>query len=172
MLVMRSKPTVGAPLAPLRLEIRRGVSTAPASRGEVLIADTDDEDGHRMVGQIRRALTRYLAAAPEPPGDDVVDTVVLCTSEVVTNALTHTASRVVMLTASVLEHGRAVRVAVADQDRTGRVRRSRATEDDEGGRGLGLLSRCAKWGCRRDAKGKEVWFVVPRRQRMSGWSHS
>jgi anti-anti-sigma factor len=81
---------------------------------------------------------------------------VLCVSEVVTNALIHAHSRPVM---AVGFAGDLVRVEVADQDSTLPVRRPYSTTATTG-RGLHILDELAQeWGVERTPTGKVVWFT-------------
>ena len=87
------------------------------------------------------------------------DATELLVSELVTNALVHTASRFrLTLTAA---HG-VLRCEVADSSRRGpRVFESDSTEDRESGRGMFLVDALAqRWGCHQDGPGKTVWFEL------------
>ncbi|WP_445025889.1 ATP-binding protein [Streptomyces sp. SAS_270] len=87
------------------------------------------------------------------------DTVELLVSELVTNALLHTASRFrLTLTAA---HG-VLRCEVADScRRSPRVFGTGVTEDRENGRGMFLVDALARrWGCHQDGSGKTVWFEL------------
>jgi len=91
---------------------------------------------------------------------EVADTVVLLTSEAVTNAFVHGRSAA-RLTVTVL-NGR-VRVEVADDN----SRHPRQVEQDDealDGRGLLLMTGLAlRWGVRDEPVGKTVWFEVQAR---------
>jgi anti-sigma regulatory factor (Ser/Thr protein kinase) len=87
------------------------------------------------------------------------DTAELLVSELVTNALVHTASRFrLTLTAA---HG-VLRCEVSDTDRRiPRVWETGVTEDRESGRGMFLVDALAeRWGCHRDGPGKTIWFEL------------
>jgi hypothetical protein len=85
------------------------------------------------------------------------ETLLLCLSEVVTNAVLHARTA---LTVRVVEIGETVRVEVADGSRSAPVRRSFA-EISPTGRGLHLLDRLAsRWGTVMTGRGKTVWFEI------------
>jgi two-component sensor histidine kinase len=87
---------------------------------------------------------------------DLADTVELLVSELATNALRHGRGdirlRLLMdatLVCEVWDNGYA------------QPRRRRASDTDEGGRGLQLVSLLAdRWGSRRTPSGKTVWFEL------------
>ncbi len=84
-----------------------------------------------------------------------LDELLLCVSEVVTNAVLHARSAVSMV---LTRTGDNVRVEVHDDDPTMPVRRNPAPETPTG-RGLLLLDRLtARWGASPSARGKVVWF--------------
>ena len=86
--------------------------------------------------------------------DDVVETATLLASELVTNALVHGKGRVELRLR--LTRDRLVLESV-DSD-AHMPRRRRATEEDEGGRGLHLVASLAdRWGFRSTEEGKVVW---------------
>ena len=110
----------------------------------------------RSAGQARQAVTSALIA--QVP-DSALDTLVLLTSELVTNVVAHaqtTCHLGVELFTDV------VRVSVSDED--GRPLAPRdATDEAENGRGLGLVEMLSSnWGVITRAQGKTVWFEVPR----------
>jgi two-component sensor histidine kinase len=96
------------------------------------------------------------AAVAEELGDrGRLDELLLCVSEVVTNAILHgrSAARVV-----VTVDGSTVRVEVHDDDPTLPVRRHPAA-DSPTGRGLLMLDRLTSlWGAEPSGQGKVVWF--------------
>ncbi|MDI3407905.1 ATP-binding protein [Streptomyces cavernicola] len=108
----------------------------------------------RAVPQARR-FVRAVIAGRVP--DDRLDDILLCTSELATNALQHTpAGR--MFSVRVVAAGGALRVELHDAgDGTPQVRE--VAEDDDRGRGLLLVAVLADdWGIsRRDGPGKSVW---------------
>ncbi len=102
-------------------------------------------------GRARALLTGWLVEA------DIVDSVVLLMSELVTNALVHGRSP---LSARLRRTGSRVIVEVADGDPR-MPRRRHADVDDEGGRGLELVSLIAsRWGTRSAGAGKVVWAEI------------
>lgn len=109
----------------------------------------------RAVRQARR-LTAQLCAAAGLVGD-LVETAVLLTSEVVTNAVIHGRSEAtVAVTATAAE----VLVEVGD-DNSRRPVLQPQDEDALDGRGIGLLQLAADdWGVREAQVGKVVWFVL------------
>ncbi|MEU2022325.1 ATP-binding protein [Streptomyces sp. NPDC016469] len=95
-------------------------------------------------------------------GGDTVDSVVLIVSELVTNAVVHTAGARVLCELRCLD-GR-LRVSVQDQgDQPDGPRLGRGA-DDEHGRGLLLVDSLARsWGSRDagDGSGRIVWAELP-----------
>ncbi|GAA3201960.1 ATP-binding SpoIIE family protein phosphatase [Actinocorallia longicatena] len=88
---------------------------------------------------------------------DHIDTTELLATELVTNSVRY-ATRPVELR---LVRTDALLVEVTDDDFALPVLRS-AADDDEGGRGLQLVSRLARrWGATRTTTGKVVWFEQP-----------
>jgi DNA-binding NarL/FixJ family response regulator len=89
--------------------------------------------------------------------EDVVDTAVLLTSEVVTNALIHGGSGIEMVVSRAA--GR-IRVTVSDSD-TGLIRRRRVRPTDQSGRGTDLVEALSDgWGICRLGQAKQVWFEL------------
>lgn len=89
--------------------------------------------------------------------DELVDPVLLLTSEVVTNALLHTGTR---LTVLVERSGTGVQVGVEDGSAVPPVQRRHSTTASTG-RGVQLLEAIAEtWGWQPTADGKLVWFRV------------
>ncbi len=88
----------------------------------------------------------------------VNDDAVLCVSELVSNALQHTASHAVTVTVSRDAGG--VRIEVGDESSVEPV--VRAAPDDERGRGLGIVSSVTSgWGVEHHADdGKSVWAAI------------
>ena len=91
--------------------------------------------------------------------DDLVDTAVLLTSEVITNAVLHGGSHVEL---SVARRAGCIRITVTDSD-TGLIRRRRAQLTDQSGRGTELIESLSDgWGIRRQGQAKQVWFELHR----------
>ena len=160
------------PREALRLVITRGGRGAvhklgnwPEPRHQVL-AWLDGRGAASAVSIVRAQVRDFLAASKLSISADLIDDVVLCTSEVVTNALVHTESRIVvvrLVTLADSARGAVVTAAVGDEDCTRPVKRP--SEQDcaaaVNGRGLALLTALSRWGCRTWGGGKDVWFVCP-----------
>lgn len=102
-----------------------------------------------------RAVRREFAKVFE--GHPCLEPMLLCLSEVVTNAVLH-ARTTLSVTAS--QHGDTVRVEVADGSPVQPVRR-RFADVSPTGRGLHLLDRLTtSWGIEPDGDGKTVWFEM------------
>jgi anti-sigma regulatory factor (Ser/Thr protein kinase) len=102
----------------------------------------------------RRAVASLLGASDL---DELVDTAVLLTSEVVTNAILHARSNVVVI---IVVTPPIVRVEVSDDaERYPEMRR--ADEEATSGRGMTLVDALASaWGVQPANGGKCVWFEV------------
>ncbi len=107
----------------------------------------------------RRFVTQALTGWDDEEGD-LIDTVTLLVSELVTNAVIHAGSEVEVMvrltdTAARIEVTDASARAVAPRD---------ATSEEDSGRGLALVGNLAKrWGVRPlPGGGKTVWFEVLR----------
>ncbi|MCD9899208.1 ATP-binding protein [Streptomyces sp. MT29] len=95
-------------------------------------------------------------------GGDVYDAAVLIVSELVTNAVVHTASTRVVCELRCL--GRRLRIAVQDQGHQPGGPRLRRCSDDEHGRGLLLVDTLSSaWGSHDagDHSGRIVWAELP-----------
>jgi anti-sigma regulatory factor (Ser/Thr protein kinase) len=89
----------------------------------------------------------------------LIERVELLVSEVVTNAVQHTASTRVTVTVETCPHSY-LEVSVHDHDRTVPQPRQ-ASPWDYGGRGLFLVEQLSdSWGTELDTSGKRVWFRV------------
>ncbi|MEU9186760.1 ATP-binding protein [Streptomyces sp. NPDC048484] len=115
------------------------------------------------VGLARRNVRELLSVWGVDP--ESCDNAVLVTSELVTNALTHTASK--WIVCRLRTDGHRLHLEVEDQNRGLAIPAQRtAGPDDQGGRGLmlvGVLS--SDWGVRDTAhgSGRAVWAVLPAR---------
>ena len=88
---------------------------------------------------------------------DLLDVIVLLTSEVVTNAVLHARTQARL---TVLVTKNKVRVEVVDGDSREPVPRQ-ARAEDTSGRGLQLVDvLSSRWGAERVGDGKRVWFEV------------
>jgi anti-sigma regulatory factor (Ser/Thr protein kinase) len=109
-----------------------------------------------QVGRARVFVGQVLGGCP------VSDEAVLLTSELVTNAITHTASgRDGKVTVTVYRADTRVRVEVRDEgsDEIPVVRPH--DEDRDCGYGLGLVELMAhRWGHRGGQRGRVVWFML------------
>ena len=107
------------------------------------------------VGIARRLVADRCRSAGLP--NDLADTVVLLTSELVTNAFTHGRSDA---RTQVTATGTWARVEVGDDN----SRHPQAVEEDLDaldGRGLTIVALlAARWGVQDDPYGKTVWFEV------------
>lgn len=92
-------------------------------------------------------------------GDETADVAALLVSELVTNAHEHAGGPAVV---DVVVDGRALRVAVEDEDPT--IPAAPAVDvDAERGRGLMLVAALAsRWGTALTGHGKSVWFELDR----------
>jgi anti-sigma regulatory factor (Ser/Thr protein kinase) len=89
--------------------------------------------------------------------EDLVENALLLTSEVVTNAILHARTDLVV-TASL--DGNRARVAVRDEE-VNPPRRRQPRPDSENGRGLVLVEALAgSWGVIPHGSGKVVWFEL------------
>ena len=126
------------------------------TQAALLEAETSLAGELRSAGEARRfvdeTLRRWDCA-------DLLDTVKLLISEMVTNAVVHAGSDVdvcVQLT------DRVVRVSVFDDSPQQPVVK-RAAAEETSGRGMALVDAMSSgWGVEPTFKGKRVWFELPR----------
>ncbi|MFE0325336.1 ATP-binding protein [Streptomyces sp. NPDC058960] len=122
---------------------RTGVFDLPAVPAAVGLARTS----------VRRLLGRWGT------GDRTTDDAVLVTSELVTNAVKHSAGD--RIVCRILTDGHRLRIEVEDENRGGTLpTRRRPGPDDQGGRGLMLVGMLSGgWGVRDapDGSGRIVW---------------
>ena len=111
--------------------------------------------GPEAAGQARRIVAEACTAADLGP--DARDSALLCTSELVTNAIVHGRSEV-RLTVHSDHH--CLRIEVGDDN----SRHPHLQPVDDGaldGRGLFIVDLLAtRWGVRDDEYGKVVWFEL------------
>jgi len=136
-----------------------GLADLPVEPGTQVSHTVVDADP-RSVGEARRHLRRSLAEWGVD--DDVVDTAVLCLSELVTNAVIHTGAPSEVR--ATLEQG-LLTVTVRDQGAAGRspagTRDERLDPLRVHGRGLQMVGALvARWGSELDTVGTTVWFVL------------
>lgn len=152
---------VGAELRRAQLRSPRtgsALTDEPAGDGVVVFGCTVEGDP-RAVGTARRFLRHALAA--QGLDEELVDTAVLCLSEIVTNAVIHThAPSELRVT---LDDG-VLTIVLRDQGSHRGDRPGPRSEDDPlrvHGRGLQLLAAlAARWGSELDSVGTTVWFVL------------
>ncbi len=113
--------------------------------------DLDVDAETRSPRAVRRAFADHFAECTR------LDDLLLCVSEVLTNAVLH-ARAPIHVVAAVLDE--TIRVEVSDGSRAAPVQR--AMKDlSPTGRGLHLLDRLATaWGYEVTARGKTVWFEI------------
>ena len=114
-------------------------------------------DGFSLALPASRATPKAArdAVAAHFGGEQRCGELLLCLSEVVTNAIRHAGSAVQL---TVARHRNVVRVEVTDSSPVLPVRRSPAPSASSG-RGLLILDQLtAGWGTRRTKEGKVVWF--------------
>ncbi|MFI0941285.1 ATP-binding protein [Streptomyces sp. NPDC021020] len=137
------------------------IPVTPAGPGgeSRLVAEKLWPPAPRTVGRARRFLVRQLAAWELT---QLTDSAELIVSELVTNAITHAHPPYGHLIATRLERLESgVRIEVHDAGAT-RPERRRAAEDEESGRGLGLVDALTggQWGVScRSGPGKAVWAL-------------
>jgi anti-sigma regulatory factor (Ser/Thr protein kinase) len=93
--------------------------------------------------------------------DETLDTVVLLTSELVTNAILHARTPVMV---GIVRDDEWLMVAVGDlvPAAAGSLEPRTLSRDRPGGRGLALVAGLsAEWGTRTFSRGKSVWFTLP-----------
>ncbi|GAT81803.1 protein phosphatase [Streptomyces sp. F-3] len=122
--------------------------------GPERVAQWDLPEDPTVVSRARAAVTAQLAAWGL---DELAFTTELVASELVTNALRHATGPVRLR----LLWDRALVCEVSDGSSTSpRLRRARS--EDEGGRGLFLVSQLTeRWGTRYTADGKVIWVEQP-----------
>ncbi|MGW5698594.1 ATP-binding protein [Streptomyces asiaticus] len=109
------------------------------------------------VSMARRRVSSIVRSWGMPLDEEVLSDLELLSSELITNAIEHAGGACVVC---VQRADARVRVEVIDGDPT-EPDRAEAGPDDEGGRGLTLVtSLAADWGTRRSTAGKAVWFEI------------
>ncbi|MEU4111647.1 ATP-binding protein [Streptomyces sp. NPDC027717] len=141
---------------------RPGVATAPAAapagagrrfRFELAAHPGSPAQARRLA---RARLTGWSVCA------DTCDSAVLVMSELVTNAIVHTASSRVVC--ELLDHDGLVRIAVRDEGcAPGEPHPAQQRPDEEHGRGLLLVAAlCRAWGAQEHGPGLLVWAELER----------
>jgi anti-sigma regulatory factor (Ser/Thr protein kinase) len=106
---------------------------------------------------LARSFVRDTLSSVSP---DVLDIVILLTSELVTNAILHARTPVVV---GLVQDAARLLVAVDDRVPADKGLEPRSwSRDRPGGRGLALVADLSdQWGTRTHSGGKSVWFVLP-----------
>jgi anti-sigma regulatory factor (Ser/Thr protein kinase) len=165
-------PTFERPRAkPVRLagcRIERGRRVAAVSAPNAIVDSgrceypREPESVHKARDDIRKALAEWGFSS-------LIDDVVLCVSEAVTNSIQHACTPFRTVTVAAWHTGTTVRVDVIDGDRH-RPKRTVPPEADadgrltrgqlrDNGRGIFLISQLAtRWGVASCPPGKRVWF--------------
>ncbi|MEU6081505.1 ATP-binding protein [Streptomyces sp. NPDC047108] len=109
-------------------------------------------------GSVRAARALVRSTLNEWGLNAVSDVTVLLVSELVTNALRHATGPIGVRIQRIRNDALLVEVSDPMPDLP---RERDARPDDEGGRGLQLVSRTSRrWGTRRESAGKTVWFEL------------
>ncbi|WP_217171326.1 ATP-binding protein [Streptomyces sp. AC512_CC834] len=100
----------------------------------------------------------HKALADWGVADELTDAVVLLASELVTNAVLHCRTSYAQVGVALTLDGPELVLEVSDPDRDRLPRLHDSGPDEEGGRGLALVSALSDdWGCRQDPYTKCVW---------------
>jgi serine phosphatase RsbU (regulator of sigma subunit)/PAS domain-containing protein/anti-sigma regulatory factor (Ser/Thr protein kinase) len=159
------------------LAARIGPAVPLAQVGLAVLGSNDEavarDDVTLMLSRLRRVPTGQVATWEFPPDleavaearanvgrqlsvwhlDDLAFTTELVVSELVTNAIRHAGGPVGLR----LIRDRSLICEVTDPSNT-QPRLVRATDTDEGGRGLFIVAQCTnRWGCRYRQSGKTIW---------------
>lgn len=119
------------------------------------------------VGRARRWARSRLAGSGITADEPLAETLILLVSELVTNAVVHTARPAVLrlcLPAPAAESGASVTVRVEVADTSSRAPVPRCADGDAtGGRGLALVDCLAdRWGWSPEGVGKSIWCELDR----------
>ena len=150
---------IGKDLAPTDLPAAISDVTLVVDRLEAVLARaTEDLPAHlRSAGEARDLVRSTLDGWTD---GDRIDDIVLCVSELVTNAVVHAAS-----SPRIMVHVRPAVIHVEVSDASGVLPVEKdAGPADTSGRGMSILSGFSdRWGSlRRSGGGKTVWFEVAR----------
>ncbi len=156
---------IGKDLAPTDLPAAINDVTRVVDRLEAVLARAaEDLPAHlRSAGEARELVRSTLDGWTD---GDRIDDIVLCVSELVTNAVVHAAS-----SPRVMVHVRPAVIHVEVSDDSGvRPVEKEAELTDTSGRGMAILSGFSdRWGSlRRSGAGKTVWFEVARTRPRPG----
>lgn len=158
---------IGKDLAPTDLPAAINDVTRVVDRLEAVLAKASERlPAHlRSAGEARNLVRSTLDGWTD---DDRIDDILLCVSELVTNAVVHASSspRVVVHVRPAVIH-----VEVSDASDVMPVPRD-ASPVDTSGRGMSILSGFSdRWGSlRRSGGGKTVWFEVARTSSGPGFA--
>ena len=153
---------IGKDLAPTDLPAAITDVTRVVDRVQAVLAKMSERlpADLRSAGEARRIVRHALGGWTD---EDRLDDIILCVSELVTNAIVHAGSG-----PRVLVHVRpaVIRVEISDDSETHPVVRG-AGPQETSGRGMSILSAYSdRWGSlRRSGGGKTVWFEVSRGHR-------
>jgi anti-sigma regulatory factor (Ser/Thr protein kinase) len=112
------------------------------------------EPAPTSVRTARRAVTDQLHTAVDA---EQLDCLVLCTSELVTNAIEHGAPPIAL---RIAHNNGTVRIEVTDTS-SAMPRPARPSLTSVRGRGLLIVERCSDgWGVEERPRGKTVWFEL------------
>ncbi len=157
----------------------RPLADLPAALVDTLVGDERDDDvalvAVRVVPDAGQVFEVRLGSVASAPGDarhavsgqlarwevddELVDPIVLATSELVTNAILHARPPIDLRLRAT---GDRLLLEVQDRDLL-RPRRRRPHDDDEHGRGLNIVEAISEeWGTHRTPTGKTVWCWVRR----------
>ena len=129
--------------------VRRGVEGLPPD------ARTDHLE-LRPTSESARA-ARAFVAAHASVGEEALDAAMLLTSELVTNAILHARTELVV---GVTQGADVLMVTVGDRSTDDPVRQE-PDDTRPSGRGMVLIEHmAAQWGVEHDDTGKTVWFTV------------
>jgi len=150
---------IGKDLAPSDLPAAINDVTRVVDRLEAVLATATERlpADLRSAGEARSLVRNTLDGWTD---EDRIDDIVLCVSELVTNAIVHASSSPRVLVS--VRRG-VIHVEVSDASETMPVPRD-AAPSDTSGRGMSILSGFSdRWGSlRRSGGGKTVWFEVKR----------
>ncbi|HVT63681.1 MAG TPA: SpoIIE family protein phosphatase, partial [Mycobacteriales bacterium] len=128
------------------------MAKVPTDSPQPLTGATSVESDERAVHSARNFVATTLAAWDVHP--ELIDDVVLCAGELVTNAILHGNPPIALR----LRHSERDVVLQVHDSLNAMPRRIRPREDDEHGRGLQIVRLLAsEWGIRPTAAGKSVW---------------
>lgn len=147
----------GLPPSQLASELLRILHASRAAAREVLERLSEHFDADlRSAGGARR----FVAATLRGWGcSDLVDSVSLLVSELVTNAVVHAHSEVELVVHLQRDRVRVEVIDAADEV----VHRRDASSEAQSGRGMALIEALAtSWGIDTLLAGKSIWFEVPR----------